>query len=291
MSQRSISRESQSLMSSIGFSSASNIRNLASVQNPRTQGLLGKRRATSQPQLPTVKDFVRFITKADQDFGMKEYTMAKCNASIERPVKWSFPKEINKKFINLIEKRAGFGPSPQKYNLQPKWEKTILGSMKGEERKTFITHIFKAEANKPSPVTYEIDNIEKKKIKNLGKILKGERMDTTCDAEYLSSTTPSAIYLDIYTKLPRSKGAPDLKSGLNWRVKKKDGPDPQSYPNKEKAFATLVTKLSPTFKNGKSEREFFTKTISKRKEWVPGAGKYDTIDYSKIHRRLSTKRH
>ena len=116
-------------------------------------------------------------------------------------------------------------------------------------------------------------------------------MDTTCDVEYLSSVTPSAMYLNIYTKLPRSKGAPDLKAGLNWKVKKKDGPDPQSYSNKEKAFSTLVSKLSPKFKYGKSEREFFTKTIPKRKDWVPGAGKYETIDYNKIHRRLSTKRH
>ena len=171
MSQRSISRDSQSMMSSKAFSSTANLRNLATMQNPRSKGLLGGRRSTSQPQLPSVKDFIRFITKTDNDFGMKEYTIAKCNASIERPVKWSFPKEIGKKFINVIEKRATFGPSPQKYNLQTKWDKTILGSMKGEDRKTFIAQIFKSEAGKPSPVTYKLGESEKDKKKVLGKIL------------------------------------------------------------------------------------------------------------------------
>lgn len=85
---------------------------------------------------------------------------------------------------------------------------------------------------------------------------------------------------------------PDLKNkGLSWRVKKKDGPDPGSYPNKEKAFATLVSRLSPSFRLGKGDRKFFTTTIPKRKDWVPGAGKYEIIDYNKVHRRLTSKRH
>ena len=53
----------------------------------------------------------------------------------------------------------------------------------------------------------------------------------------------------------------------------------------------MVSKVSPKWKQSKSERAFFTKTTSKNKEWVPGAGKYDTVDYSKIHRRLTSKRH
>lgn len=43
-----------------------------------------------------------------------------------------------------------------------------------------------------------------------------------------------------------------LQIGLSWRVKKKDGPDPGSYPDKEKAHANYVCKLSPRWKLGKS---------------------------------------
>ena len=84
---------------------------------------------------------------------------------------------------------------------------------------------------------------------------------------------------------------PDLKAGLNWKVKKKDGPDPGSYPLKEQALATVVRKVSPSWKQSKGDRKFFTTMGAKKKQWVPGAGQYDLIDYNKIHRRLTSRRH
>lgn len=117
------------------------------------------------------------------------------------------------------------------------------------------------------------------------------RLSTTSNAEYLSSVTPAAKYIDIYTKVKKNTSSmPDLKSGLNWKVKKKDGPDPCSYPLKEKALATVVYKVSPSYKQSKGERRFFTTATSKRKDWVPGPGKYDSIDFNKVHRLISRGR-
>lgn len=290
MSQRSFSRDSLNRLSSNTFSSASKMRRFGATQSQKQQRTLGVR-SNSQPEIPTVKDFVKFVTKTDQEWGISGYKVARCNAAIQSQIKWSFPKEKDKKFIHMIEKRAKFGPAPNKYEKPNRWKEAILGSMKGENKTTFIAKIFKTEGSKPSPCQYQIIDNRVALSKTLGKVNKGDRMSTVCNAEYLASVTPGAKYVDIYTKIKRGTSMPDLKKGLTWKVKKKDGPDPGSYPLKEKALATLVSQVSPSWKQGKGERRFFTTAISKRKEWVPGAGKYDTIDYSKVHRRLTSKRH
>lgn len=203
-----------------------------------------------------------------------------------------FQKRKINKFINMIEKKSRLGPpAPNTYNTQLSW-KGILANMKGEEKTTFISKIFKTEGSKPSPAQYEAKDPRNVKSYTHGKMPKNERINTTSNAEYLSSVTPSAKYIDIYTKIKKNTTSmPDLKAGLNWKVKKKEGPDPGSYPLKEKAFHTLCINTSPQWKQGKGERRFFTTVGAKRKEWVPGAGKYDVIDYNKLHRRLSSRRH
>jgi len=200
-------------------------------------------------------------------------------------------KEKNRKFIDLIKKKAAQVPGPGMYKSKNEWKDSILGHMKGGEKITFISKIFKTAGEKPSPAQYVLKDEITRKRNTLGKINKGERLSTVSDAEYLSTVTPGAKYTDIYTKIKRGTSMPDLKSGLAWRVKKKDGPDPGSYPKKEMAFSTFVSNVSPSWKQGKGQRRFFTTTIAKRKDFVPGAGKYETIDYNKIHRRLSSKRH
>lgn len=162
MSQRSLSRDSLSRLSSNTFSSHNKIRNLASVNLQQRPKLLGAR-SSSQPQIPTVKEFVKFITKTDQVWGIGEYKIPKWNASIENQIKWSFPKEKDKKFIHLIEKRAKFGPAPGAYKTQYVWDKSILGTMKGEDKTTFITKIFKKEGDKPSPCQYDIKDFKVQK--------------------------------------------------------------------------------------------------------------------------------
>lgn len=54
--------------------------------------------------MPTVDAFVKFISKTDQQWGIGEYRVPRCNAAIQNQVKWSFPKEKEKKFIDLIQK-------------------------------------------------------------------------------------------------------------------------------------------------------------------------------------------
>lgn len=288
---RSQSRDSTSRFSMGTYSSLSRQREISSMKGPRPLPLTKSRRTSSQPHLPTVKDFVSFVAKTDQVWGFKGYHIPKWNAGIENQIKFSVPKEKGKRFINAIEKRAKFGPAPDTYKAAIKWDKTILGTMKGEDRTTFIRKIFKTEGSKPSPSQYNIDDYQAKKMFISGKMAKGTRQDTTWEAEYLASVTPSAKYIDIYTKVQKSGSMPDLKKGLTWKVKKKDGPDPGSYPNKEKAFHNYARRVSPSWKLGKSQRNFFTKVISKKKEWVPGSGKYNTIDFDKVHRRLTSRRH
>jgi hypothetical protein len=177
------------------------------------------------------------------------------------------------------------------YKTQNNWKDSILGFMKGEDRKTFIANIFKSERLKLAPSHYDIKDPILQKSRTLGKLAKGDRICTTSDAEYLASITPGAKYIDIYTKVNKKTQNIDFKKGLEWKVKKKDGPDPGSYPEKESAFANFTSKASPKWKQGKDERRFFTTVIAKRKKFVPGAGNYEIIDYNKIHRRLSSRRH
>lgn len=226
----------------------------------------------------------------EQDWGIEGYRIPKCNAAIERPLTWTFSKEKGKNFIQQIEKNSKGRLAPNAYKIPSKWQ-SILANMKGEERTTFIAKIFKTEGAKPSPCQYKIKDLKAEKDHLLGKVNKGPRMSTTWESEYLASATPGAKYIDIYTKVKKGSSMPDLKKGLAWRVKKKDGPDPGSYPGKEKAFNTIISRLSPSFRLGKGNRTFFTSTLAKRKNWVPGAGKYETINYDKIHRRLTSKRH
>ena len=81
----------------------------------------------------------------------------------------------------------------------------------GEDRTTFITKIFKTEGNKPSPSHYSIIDERVRPSHTFGKMNKGSRPSTTWDAEFLSSITPSAKYIDIYTKVKKGGSMPDLK--------------------------------------------------------------------------------
>jgi hypothetical protein len=59
----------------------------------------------------------------------------------------------------------------------------------------------------------------------------------------------------------------------SWILKKSNEPDPCSYKEVMKAFALTKSRVK-TLLFGKSERNFFTNELLKKKEQVPGVGKY-----------------
>ena len=165
--------------------------------------------------------------------------------------------------------------------------------MKGGERKTFISQIFRSQELKPKPGPGQHSPNSKyvKKRNILGIVNKDERASFTCNAEFLSSECPSAIYLDpLKRKLPKPFKYELKKKNHPWKVDKIDGPDPHSYPLQEEALKK-TKQSSPKWGLGKSPRKFFTDDAQKNKANCPGAGNYEQIDYNKIHRNLSSKRH
>ena len=201
--------------------------------------------------------------------------------------------KCNDGLIDKFKKLHEGKPSPGTYETALKWNKSILGVMKGGDRNSYIEKIYKQEKSKPSPGpgAHSPSSKYTKKRSSLGKINKGEREAFTSDAEFLGSTVPAAHYIDpLKKKLPKPFKYTLKKKAHLWKVDKVDGPDPQSYPLKEKG-ATLTTRASPKWKQSNSKRKFFTDDAEKSTRNCPGAGAYNSIDYSKIHRRISTKRH
>ena len=174
--------------------------------------------------------------------------------------------------------------------LQLNGNKTILGNMKGGKRNTYVEKIIREEQikPKPGPGAYSPNARFVQERNSLGVINKGGRIPFTSDSEYLGTVSPAATYTEPI-KLPKPFRQNVKKEG--WRVIKKDGPDPQSYPMKENAIVTLTKKTSPKWKQGKGKRRFFTEEAERLNQHSPGAGNYNTIDYNKIHRRLTSKRH
>lgn len=209
----------------------------------------------------------------------KEYTMS---------------KKVNNGMIDSHQKLHAFTPAPCTYDVSPKWKTTILGSMKGGKRNSYIDQIYRHEQVKPSPApdAFKPSSRIIKKRELYGKVSKSTRIPFTSDSEYMGTATPSAIYIDPLKKSQVKPFKWDLKNkGQTWKVEKKDGPDPQSYPLKEKAFKEVITKSSPKWKQSKGTRKFFTDNAQRAEKDKPGAGTYNTINYDKIHRRLSSKRH
>lgn len=196
--------------------------------------------------------------------------------------------------IDSFKKLHSYTPAPCTYNVSPKWKTTILGSMKGGKRSTFISQIFRNQEVKPSPGpgAHKINSRHTKKRNSLGIINNSERVPFTLDTEYLASSTPAAIYIDIMKKDKVKPFKWELKKKSHpWKVDKVDGPDPQSYPLQEKAIKEKIQNSSPRWKIAKSNRKFFTDSAQEATKNSPGAGAYNTINYNKIHRRLTSKRH
>ena len=166
--------------------------------------------------------------------------------------------------------------------------------MKGGKRRTFISQIFRDQELKPSPGpgSHSPSSRYTKKRSCLGIVNKCDRGAFTSDAEYLGSVSPGPVYIDPLKKsLPKPFKYTLKQKSHPWKAEKVDGPDPQSYPNQEKAFKELTSKSSPQWKQTKGKRVFFTDEMQKKGQTCPGAGKYEIIDYNKIHRKITSKRH
>lgn len=177
--------------------------------------------------------------------------------------------------------------------MSKKWDTTVLGVMKGGKRETFVSQIFRTQElkPKPGPGQHSPDSRLVKKRNILGIVNKDERLPFTTNTEFLSTQSPAAIYTDIYAKkLPKPFKYELKKKNHPWKVDKIEGPDPQSYPLQEEAIRK-IKQSSPKWGQSKSPRKFFTDDAQKNKSTFPGAGNYESIDYSKIHRNLSSKRH
>jgi len=187
-------------------------------------------------------------------------------------------------------KLHAYTPSPAAYDQPNNWKSSILGNMKGGKKNTYIEQICREEKikPKPGPGAYKPSINFTHKRNSLGVIDKGERVPFTSNAEWLATQSPAGTYTEKI-KLPAPFKHNVKKKG--WRVQKVDGPDPQSYSLKEAAIDKQVNKVSPSWKQSKDKRKFFTDKAEKKSQQSPGAGMYNTIDYSKIHRRLTTRRH
>ena len=76
MSQRGNSRDSWSRLTSNTMSSASRLRETATAQSQKRGQFFGMR-SNSQPNIPTVNEFVKFSTRSDQQWGISNIKMAK----------------------------------------------------------------------------------------------------------------------------------------------------------------------------------------------------------------------
>lgn len=258
-----------------------------------SKDLKSMKKSYSQPELPSVQEMVNIRTKKNSQWGIDSYTVPKIGANLFISRKITMAPKCNDGMIDKITKSHSFVPPPGNYDISKKWSTTVLGSMKGGKRKTFISQLFRDQEIHPMPGPGQHSPSSKytKKRSALGIVNKSGRDAFTTDAEFLGSISPGADYIDIMKKdLPRPFKY-NLKKPKGWKVEKVDGPDPQSYPNKEKALNEITVKSSPKWIQSKGTRKFFTDDAMKKSQKSPGAGNYNTIDYSKIHRRLSTKRH
>lgn len=263
------------------------------MSGKQNKNMRSMKHSRSQPELPTVHEMVNVRTKKEAPWGIANYKVPVIgsNLSISRSITMS--KKFNNGFIDVAKKLQEGKPSPDTYDVSKKWNKTILGNMKGGKRKTFIAQIFRDEELKPSPGpgTHSPSSRYTKKRNNLGVINKSGRDPFTSDAEFLGTSSPAAQYIDIMKRsLPKPFKYTLKKKNHLWKVDKVDGPDPQSYPLKENAIKNLTVKSSPKWKQGVGKRNFFTDIAQKNSQQKPGAGNYETINYDKIHRRLSSKR-
>jgi hypothetical protein len=74
----------------------------------------------------------------------------------------------------------------------------------------------------------------------------------------------------------------------NWSITKSLGPDTGSYDND--VSKDKCSPKAPGYHFGKGNRNFFTKVAEKRSLEGPGAGAYNTINDSKVHKLGGNKR-
>jgi hypothetical protein len=98
-------------------------------------------------------------------------------------------------FMDDIVKAAKFGPGPAEYTIDKKWDKSILGTMKGGKKITFLDIVQKAEKVRPGPFSYSPEK-PKKKIEG-GKLEKQDRPPFIASAEYFSMQSPAASLPDV----------------------------------------------------------------------------------------------
>jgi len=283
------SLSSTSSLSSADFNKYTITGKNITMSNRQPKGFRSMKHSHSQPELPSIAEIVNVQTKQSLTFGITEYTVPR-GANLFPSRSSTIHAKCADGLIDKYKKLHAYKPSPGAYNIEKKWNKTILGTMKGGKRNTFIQKIFLdgKQRPKPGPGDYSPSTKMTQKRNSLGVINKGSRIPFTSDSEFLGTVSPSATYTEKIV-LPKPFTYNVQKKG--WRIAKIDGPDPQSYPLKEQALANYTKKVSPRWKQGKGKRKFFTDNAIKAGKQSPGAGMYEAIDYNKIHRRLSSKRH
>lgn len=254
-----------------------------------SKGLKSMKQSHSQPELPTVQEMVNCRTNNKSSvWGIPHYHVPKIGTNINISKKITMAPRCKDGYIDTHKKLHRDVPASGTYEISKPWKTTVLGSMKGGKRMTYITKIFRDQQVKPSPGpgSYSPSSKQTKRRSNSGKISKSNRPAFTSEAEYLGTSSPAAIYIDpLKKKLPQPFKYNLKKKAHPWKVEKVDGPDPQSYAPR------IEPMKKKECKNSTSKRKYFTDEAQLAKKDMPGAGTYNLIDYGKIHRRLNTKRH
>ena len=231
--ERTASTESFSILRRSG----SSVMNSEALKTPGTLSRTNRHTA-SQPNIMSVKEMVAIMKGKEATWGIQGYKIPEPMSAREDVPKYTFPKESGKSYAETFTKHVSYVPSPVAYETAPTWTKSPLGFMKGSERNTFITRIFKRERNSPSPHSYSPDPV--RRCPEGGKSIRDAK---DCyflrDAEYISSNIPTSANVTKTFVLPRVKSlkwAPPKQKKGDWKVRKEDGPDPCLYADKEVAY-------------------------------------------------------
>ena len=207
-----------------------------------------------------------------------------------RSPSYTFPKTINKTFINRTEEHSKRIPSPTEYEKPMKWiNNTARDLSKGSKRKTIIDQIFIEKKKIPSPTDYK--NLMDERIIG-SQMSKTQGFNFLSETEYLGHCTPSAVSYQINEKLV-TKRCPGYKivkpkdGKLSWKPVKSPGPAVGLY----KTEREFILPKSPRTVIGKEKLKSVIESLAKDKKKVPGVGEYNTPDcFNKISRPMRTTR-
>ena len=93
------------------------------------------------------------VSQKDAEWGLSSYQIPRAGL-LERSPQYSIPKQVGMNFIDQARTHSATSPSPGAYETGIKWSKFTLGTMKGEDRRSFLDQVIKTSRQLPSPDTY-----------------------------------------------------------------------------------------------------------------------------------------